>query len=435
MHPSHDDAVAPTAPPAHLPSTSDTMRAGSFADVGTSLVRSSPITRNYSLPSSSPPIPPASMTSVAGTESPNSSYPTSPATRFIDSPPTTPSQGSSSEELSKKFVDLTTAPHRNLLQERLALKLNTSSSSSPRMHTRSSSYSAWSTTTGEDTSPATPLSARSASSVLSTASSMFERMVGDAKKAPMPTTVQDDKKSSMGLFTPVSAKTAAGSLRRNLNTYSGGRRPRTMSGLARSERRDVCTSSESDDTPVSHQVRPTARRATTQDVPSSSKLIVPIVCMTHSSFQAPSVLDSEYPVSAPEIPSPFKAFAAKTIAASTPRHAAIPSTWLNASSSSSASAVAAKRRSSLPPAPPSSRAAKSIQKAAFPALDPTLAALEKSCRLKSKVQCVACGATGWDFPKDRLGRALCSRECRISLKAREQGSVTTISQEQALRAL
>jgi len=50
-----------------------------------------------------------------------------------------------------------------------------------------------------------------------------------------------------------------------------------------------------------------------------------------------------------------------------------------------------------------------------------LAALEKSCRLKTEVVCAACGTIGYDFSKDRQGRAICSRECRIMLKATEAG--------------
>lgn len=379
---------------------------------------------------------PASMVEDV-TDLTDSSYPASPATRHHtdidpdhapDSPPTTPPQISSSEELSKTFVPPSNLLSRNLLQERLAFNLRVKTSSSPsstRNHTRSSSRSAWSSTgDNSEASPVTPASIHSSSSARSTASSIFERMCGSPKKAAI-TTLHTEQKSTMGMFTPVSAKTASGSLR-NLTFVRRGTsgRPRTLSNLSRTDgaRQPYAESSESED--ESRRAKGSTRRAIAR---TTNALNPPTVCLTHSSFQAPSVLDSEYSPAPSDPPSPAPGpstlpHTPKT----TKRHPGLPPSWMNKNSSpgSSSSDNHPARHPSLHPHPttrPSASGAPKSSPSGFPALDPTLAALEKSCRLKGKVQCVACGTTGFDFPRDRHGRALCSRECRMLLKAKEAG--------------
>ncbi|KAG8850742.1 hypothetical protein FRB96_009609 [Tulasnella sp. 330] len=381
-----------------------------------------------------------------GSDSAGSSYPASPATRFLDhdsSPPTTPSQTSSSEELSKTFVPQANttigALPRNLLQERIAMNLRLQTNSPrPSSHTRSSSYSIGGASS-DAASPVTPDSIRSSkSSVRSTASSIFERVCGGSKSRPATTELFSDHKSSMGVFTPVSAKTAAGSLRH----LTVGRQ-RTLSSLAfqyplSSESEEVEDAQSSTVPRHRHQRLPTHRTRT-----RNSLAPPPTVCLTASSFQAPSPLDSEH--SHPTDlhladPSPFSPSTSATTA--TPKtfsrqHPAIPSSWLNNNATPKINSA-----SSSSPSPPNQRLITSNtnnlrphkKSNSMPALDPTLAALEKSCRLKSKVECVACGTTGYDFPKDRSGRAICSRECRMALKAAANATVAGTAVKQEVQA-
>jgi len=363
----------------------------------------------------------SSSSDMSAGQSPGSSYPTSPATGYIvsdldqdlQSPPTSPSQRSSSDELSKTFA-VNPATTRSLLQARLALNLHLKSSSSRRKHTRSSS--AWSS--NDENIPATPVSVRShSSSVRSTASSMFERMCGPQKKVPI-TTLHSERKSSMGVFTPVSARTASTALRNAAGMPRGSMgRQRALSALAQAAPIFV----EADDSELEDGCEgwhgEIVRRPRAAGRASLSGLVPPTVCLTHSSFQAPSILDlvlSRSPVDDPS--SPF-----------TPPKNVAPQFHMShrpPAPSASPSAVGARRAQSLPPA-----ASEKLQdpprleepSSGFPPLDPMLAALEKSCRLKTEVVCAACGTIGYDFSKDRQGRAICSRECRIMLKATEAG--------------
>ncbi|KAG8917265.1 hypothetical protein FRC01_002576, partial [Tulasnella sp. 417] len=165
--------------------------------------------------------------SAAEESNSNSSYPTSPETRLRrldishdqdndesneeilnDSPPTTPSQTSSSDDLSKTYTSRPTHPHvafRNILQERLSgIDTKSSSVGFPRSNTIDTISSGVSS----------PVSHRSrASSIRSTASSIFERMCGQPKSKTT-VSLHAEPQSTMGSFTPVSAKTASTSLRR-----------------------------------------------------------------------------------------------------------------------------------------------------------------------------------------------------------------------------
>jgi len=203
-----------------------------------------------------------------------------------------------------------------------------------------------------------------------------------------------------------------------------------LSGLGRYEPENFGMSSDSEDEDNGDDTWPRIvnrnRRATV--------LVPPTVCLTHSSFQAPSVLDVEF-----SSHQSAKVASSSSSSSSVPpknysRPAALPAKFDPASSSASS----VRRPQSLPPSSQNRAARDSSSSAAFPALDPTLAALEKSCRLKSKAACVACSTMGYDFPKDRHGRAICSRECRMVLKATEMGAValpTTVESDSRDRVL
>ncbi|KAG9034475.1 hypothetical protein FRB95_013151 [Tulasnella sp. JGI-2019a] len=372
------------------------------------------------------------------TDSASSSYPASPATRFLDaalesSPPTTPSQTSSSEELSKTFVKPSALP-RNLLQERIAMNLRLQTASSPRhSHTRSSSYSGWSSAATSEASPITPASGRSPSrsSVQSTASSIFDRMCGGSKSLASLAELYTEHKPSMGVFTPVSAKTASGSLRHLTVGRRGILSTLTFQYPLSSEEEE-----EGEDGAVSSLPRHRYQRLAARHH-HGSLAPPPTVCLTSSSFQSPSPLDSEYPhpaessaSSQSQSQSPRSSTTATPKTPTSSRHPSIPAPWLNNSiikSPSSSSSSPPNRRLTTPTtlSRGTHKKSGSVPISAMPALDPTLAALEKGCRLRSKVECVACGAVGWDFPKDRNGRAICSRECRMALKAQSAATGST----------
>ncbi|KAG8905634.1 hypothetical protein FRB99_008537 [Tulasnella sp. 403] len=384
-----------------------------------------------------------SSVDAAEEDSAYSSYPTSPITRtsrdvspdtdnrfndrneyLNDSPPTTPSHTSSSDDLSKTFVPKSPV-HRNLLQERLALRLDIhlpstskakASPGFPRSETRDSTYS---TTNLSITS--SPLST---TSTHSTASSILAQQ----SKSGSTTSLFAEARSTMGAFTPVSAKTAAGSLRRFGLEKKGWSLPRIRTRAALPQNWD----SPADDTAPDAVTSPensaspsTSAQPVSQPTRSPSSVSVPSICLTHSSFLPESVLKANaVPTATVSIservppPTPKRS--------SPPRQATIPKS-ASKSSRSPPSRSPPTRHNSTPVAPRKPQAVTrnqrsiSLNTGAFPPLDPTLAALEKSCRLRSQVTCAACGKTGWDFPKNKYGQALCSRECRIVLKAKECG--------------
>ncbi|KAG8947045.1 hypothetical protein FRC04_011225 [Tulasnella sp. 424] len=381
--------------------------------------------------------------SAAEESNSNSSYPTSPETRLLrldishdqdndesneeilnDSPPTTPSQTSSSDDLSKPLYTTApshpTHPHhhhvafRNILQERLGgidTKSHTTNSVGfPRSNTIDTISSGVSS----------PISHRSrSSSIRSTASSIFERMCGQPKSKTT-ISLHAEPQSTMGSFTPVSAKTASTSLRRfGVPTTTNGRvwgaRMKSRLGMPTEFWDSDDAGVESDSaapSPSKPIVRRHARSATTSDVPAIS--------MTHASFIPESMLDVR-----PKAPPHSRATApTRSQTQPQPQTRVSPPRSRTPSKASppipSIASVLAPQRAQVPPrrsqTDPISGPTRGL-----PKLDPTLAALEKGCRLKAKVSCAHCGKVGWDFPKNRQGDALCTRECRVAFKAVSEG--------------
>jgi len=208
----------------------------------------------------------------------------------------------------------------------------------------------------------------------------------------------------MGMFTPVSARTASTALRKlHASTRSYAGRSRTFSLLGQAE--PISRFMAGSDSDGDERWRGGTRRSHRSIKRNSiNSLAPPTICLTHSSFQAPSVLNMAYSHSPTHDSSHPPS---KNVAPAGP----VPR-WPNPTSQSA--------RTLPTPAPASHRRTMSDPcMGAFPPLDPTLAALEKSCRLQAQVRCAACGTVGCDFPKDRQGRAICSRECRMALKATE----------------
>lgn len=389
----------------------------------------------------------AETDSAADESNSNSSYPTSPETRLLrldishdqdndesneeilnDSPPTTPSHTSSSDDLSKPLYTTTTTtscpthPHhqhlafRNILQERLGgidTKSHTNTVGFPRSNTIDTISSGVSS----------PISHRSrTSSIRSTASSIFERMCGKPKSKTT-ISLHAEPQSTMGSFTPVSAKTASTSLRRlnvpttsSSNTTTGrmwGARMKSRLGMPTEfwDSDDGVKSDSAAPSPSKPIVRRHARSATTVDVPAIS--------MTHASFIPESMLNV-----LPRAP-PHSRATAPTRSQTQPQPQARVSpprsrTPSKASAPIPSIASVLAPRAQVPPrrsqTDPISGPTRGL-----PKLDPTLAALEKGCRLKAKVSCAQCGKVGWDFPKNRQGDALCTRECRVAFKTLSEG--------------
>ncbi|KIO33492.1 hypothetical protein M407DRAFT_241071 [Tulasnella calospora MUT 4182] len=383
--------------------------------------------------------------SAAEESTSNSSYPTSPETRLRqldishdqdndesneeilnDSPPTTPSQASSSDDLSKPFIT-TSSTHpththiafRNILQDRLGgIDTKPSSVGFPRSNTIDTISSGVSS----------PVSHRSrASSIRSTASSIFERMCGQPKSKTT-ISLHAEPQSTMGSFTPVSAKTASTSLRRfgvpSIPTGGSMWRARTKSRLGMPP--DLWESSSDDAGIESDSAAPSPSKPIVRRHVRSATVEVPSISMTHASFRPDSMLDVASPTSSsspvaprPPVPSPITPAQSRIqsqarVAPSRSRTSSKPSAPIP-----SISSVLGSR----PRAPPQRASTDPISgpTRGLPKLDPTLAALEKGCRLKAKVSCAHCGKVGWDFPKNRQGDALCTRECRMAFKAQSEG--------------
>ncbi|KAG8913931.1 hypothetical protein FRC00_001274 [Tulasnella sp. 408] len=381
--------------------------------------------------------------SAAEESNSNSSYPTSPETRLRrldishdqdndesneeilnDSPPTTPSQTSSSDDLSKPYTTSPARPthqhhhvaFRNILQERLGgIDMKQSSVGFPRSNTIDTISSGVSS----------PVSHRSrASSIRSTASSIFERMCGQPKSKTT-VSLHAEPQSTMGSFTPVSAKTASTSLRRfGIPAINGGSmwRARTRSRLGMPPE----FWESSDDAGVeSDSAAPSPSKPIVRRHARSATIEVPSISMTHASFRPDSMLDVAVPPTAsptsssPRAPRPPVPSPVTPAAQSRPQARVRMSSKPSAPIPSISSVLAARPTTQLP-----QRAATdpiSGPTRGLPKMDPTLAALEKGCRLKAKVSCAQCAKVGWDFPKNRQGQALCSRECRMAFKAQSEG--------------
>lgn len=205
----------------------------------------------------------------------------------------------------------------------------------------------------------------------------------------------------MGSFTPVPAKTAVGSLRQlkspEKRGWSLSVKPKIRSRLGMPERWEIgddTSSSAGEDSSDGGNSPPSSSRPIARlEAPR-----IPSICMTHSSFKSEASV-------APEISyNPTQAMASSSKARS-PNYTVKP------------------ERSATAPVPSSSKVPRAAQShsGAFPPLDPTFKALEKSSKLRNKTSCANCGTVGWDFPKNRNGQALCTRECRMAFKAREVG--------------
>ncbi|KAG8930714.1 hypothetical protein FRC02_003769, partial [Tulasnella sp. 418] len=286
-------------------------------------------------------------------------------------------------------------------------------------------------------------------------------------KSMSTTSITSSEKSSMGSFTPVTAKTAAGSLRMMISpSMSPSASWPVLSGEGKGDkaRRSIFhVFGDYDDKSEPEDLESEDAEGVSEDeddgdldtdnrtgrLPIRMTITIPSVSLTQASFTPPAPInDPNGPLVNPanksnskaKVPSSLRQLAheqhhrrSSTVPPPVTSHnrqlppiRGVPSSAQRQFVSSPLSPnrnPSSKFRTYFPvstnPPSPTSPNAPARHDPEFtlplPPLDPTLAALEKKCKLKTKIKCSNCGVVGWDFARGRNGQAFCSRDCRLAV--------------------